>query len=500
VTEAPDRYVRERDPFFIAAAADTQFCKLYDIETWQPVGSGVSGRVVRILQKIRQEYVAVKLIPDIEAETQHKVASEVRIATQVSSDSVVRINTPLVGDNLLWIEMEYVDGPTLRMYLDQARRERKRLPLAEAAGLGLAVVEGVQAIHKAGVVHRDLKPQNIILPSAGRARAKIADFGISRLRDEERATMTGEWRGTPAYAPPEFFAGAGGAMDDQGPRRKMKMTPEGDVYSLGMVLYEVFTGEYPYPNVDLSDAFQVSLAHIQGVPTSPTRYNAQLPDDLERLILRMLAKAPGERPAIVEVFETLGRVQDPSAPASSSTTEKASPPASSRQVALIGLAAAVVLLVAALIMRSPSSSAVPPIDDVERQAAVSSPVASAVPTEVPATATPPPSPPVATLVNVAAPAVAAATPQAFQIKMDPEGVILRNESKESVTGIEFTLRDVAGRRYLASSDDLLEPRADLFMPLVLFYPDIPEGAKLAQVDVVIRHTPSGAKAMTVPLK
>ena len=503
--EPPDRYVRERDPFFVAASNDPEFCRRYDIDTWQRLGAGVAGCVVKIWHKTRRAYVAVKLIHDVSAETQHKIASEVRVADSVVSNSVVRMFGPQESDKLLWIEMEYVEGPTLKAFLDQHRRERKRLPLTEAAGLGLSLADGVQAIHSAGVVHRDLKPQNIILPTAGVAKAKIADFGISRLRDEERSTVTGEWRGTPAYAPPEFFTGKFSSSAPQGPesgdRRQTLLTPEGDIYSFGVVLYEIFTSEYPYPNVDQNDPYQVAIGHIHGVPTPPSRYNPEIPPDVEDLLLRMLSKNPKDRPPVVEVFEVLKHAHNPPRPRvreASTEAPAVSPVASSSsrrpnvRLAVGALGGAALLIAGALALRGPGPAAT----KTEGAAPVGTTAPTTSPTAAiaPATATP-------VMAQVAAATSAPAPPasELFKVKMDPDGVILRNESGSSVSGIQITVRDARGTRYQASSDDALSAKAELVMPLVLFDPEIPEGTKLKQVDVAVRRTPTGRKTLTIPL-
>lgn len=459
----PDRYTRERDPFFLAASNDPDFCRRYDIESWQRLGSGGAGSVVRIFSKLRREYVAVKLIHEVRPETQHKIAAEVRVADKVISPSVVRVYGPQESERLLWIEMEFVDGPTLRAHIDQLRRERKQMTFGEAAELCLAVTQGVTAIHAAGVVHRDLKPQNIILPAAGQAKAKIADFGISRFRDEERSTRTTEFRGTPQYAPPEFFT-AREKSDEPGKPRPL--TPEADVYSLGIVLYETLSGghfPYPLPDGAESDSYQVVAAHLHGVPTPIRRHQPDVPAEVEQLLLGMLSKKPKERPSLREVDEVLARsLRGPSVPMPVRKTPPRIVPLAIGGAGLLALAAAVALL------RGSGSPAAPAVE-------------TPAPAMVPASAT--------------------AEPEetGFTVSLVDGGVVLTNQSGAAGSDTEITLVATDGRRYQAGPQDQLEPGSTLMIPLLLFTPQIADGTRLQRADVIVQ-TPSGRRSFSVPLQ
>ena len=309
----------ERNVFFLACQNDELFRSTYDLSTWQLLGEGSSGCVVRILSRVRREYVAVKILERVDEETHRKIADEVRVADRITSDSVVRVHGPLMSPNLFWLEMEYVPGRSLRAELDRVQAQGGRLPLLEALELSRSITRGVAAIHGAGVVHRDLKPHNIILPTAGQPRSKITDFGISRFWDQERATLTTEFRGTPQYTAPELLRSR-----KEGEKRT-PVRPESDIYSLGMVLYEALTGRVPYNVPESADAGQWSAAHLGAAPIPARHVNPELPAPVADMLMAMLSKQPEQRPRLAEVLETLDRCVTPvsTAPARKDVSRRA---------------------------------------------------------------------------------------------------------------------------------------------------------------------------------
>jgi serine/threonine-protein kinase len=167
-------------------------------------------------------------------------------------------------------------------------RRRGRLPIEEAVGLVIQACAGVGYAHRAGLVHCDLKPHNILVTSDG--RAKITDFGIARvlatIRPEEVSEVV--W-GSPQYFAPEQAAG--------GPP-----SPASDVYSLGIILFEVLTGSLPF---QASDAAQLARLHQSVPPPSPRALNAEVPAALEQIVFKVLSKEPAAR---YRTADQLGRV------------------------------------------------------------------------------------------------------------------------------------------------------------------------------------------------
>jgi serine/threonine protein kinase len=178
--------------------------------------------------------------------------------------------------------MEYVEGITLK---DLIRHQKGPLPTPVGLSIAKQMCQGLDAAHKQDVVHRDIKPHNMmIMPEKG--ELKIMDFGIARPREIKGAqgvTTTGTVMGTPDYMPPEQAQG-------------LETTFQSDIYSLGVVLFEVFTGRLPFVG---DTVMTIVLNHIQQPPPVPRTLNPRLMPELEAVILRCLEKIPENRYADV---------------------------------------------------------------------------------------------------------------------------------------------------------------------------------------------------------
>jgi serine/threonine protein kinase len=200
---------------------------------------------------------------------------EARVAARLSHPNVVHVYDAGEDEGRPFIVMEYVPGETLARVL----LRRRRLPADEAAALARQTALGLQHAHDAGLVHRDVKPQNLLLRDDG--VLKIADFGIARAAEFSRLTQLGTVLGTASYLAPEQALGE-------------EVGPEADIYSLGAVLYELLTGRPPYEFASLAD-----LAEKQRDGTIvPVRdLEPSVPSELEALVMRCLAREPRFRPA-----------------------------------------------------------------------------------------------------------------------------------------------------------------------------------------------------------
>nr|WP_231703765.1 Stk1 family PASTA domain-containing Ser/Thr kinase [Arthrobacter sp. zg-Y179] len=198
--------------------------------------------------------------------------SEAKSAARLSHPHVVGVLDQGITDSLAYLVMEYVPGRTLRGLLDE------RGPLSPRLALALmdAVVEGLAAAHDAGLVHRDVKPENVLLADNG--RIKIADFGLARA--VSTSTNTGTLVGTVAYLAPELVT-AGGADE------------RSDVYSAGIMLYEMLTGRQPFTG---DSPIQVAFAHVHSSVPVPSDLCPGLAEDLDELVRWCTAKDPEERP------------------------------------------------------------------------------------------------------------------------------------------------------------------------------------------------------------
>gem|GEM_PF-383361 len=198
---------------------------------------------------------------------------EARAAAAVTHPNVVRVYDAGVDKDRRFLVMEWVDGIDLKQFI----RQRGRLPLEEAARIMSDLLQGLAAIHQAGIVHRDVKPQNVLIDRAG--RAKLTDFGIARVVRDPGATETGTILGSAAYMAPEQALGK-------------PVTPAADLYAAGIILYELLTGQLPFTS---QSPVEVMYQHVHAQPLPPRRLNPTIPPAVEAVILRALAKAPEER-------------------------------------------------------------------------------------------------------------------------------------------------------------------------------------------------------------
>ena len=175
--------------------------------------------------------------------------------------------------SLRYIVMQYIDGKSLALIM----QERRKLPLDEALPLIAQIVSGLKAAHDEGVVHRDLKTDNILVDAKG--NAYILDFGIARKTDSVRLTTSGEVLGSPLYIAPEQAQG-------------QDVDHRADIYSLGVILFEILTGDVPF---DGDDALAVALKHVMSPVPSPRDRVPDLPPHVERAIMRCMAKKPEDR-------------------------------------------------------------------------------------------------------------------------------------------------------------------------------------------------------------
>ena len=198
---------------------------------------------------------------------------EAELGRALHHPNIIRIfDRGRVGD-IPYFAMELVHGETLRECLDR----EGRLDATPAARVTAQVAEALDYAHNKGVIHRDLKPSNIMLD--GSQRVKVMDYGIARAQHLEGLTTTGSFLGTPNYAAPETVDAVG--------------QPASDVYSLGVVFFEMLTGSLPFRG---ESAFAVLRKHCTTPPPVPSSLNYALSDELDRIVLRLLRKEPADRP------------------------------------------------------------------------------------------------------------------------------------------------------------------------------------------------------------
>ncbi|MGB6338619.1 MAG: protein kinase, partial [Candidatus Aminicenantaceae bacterium] len=238
----------------------------------EELGKGGMGKVYRALDKKLNEEVALKLVkPEIASDekTVERFRNELRLARKISHRNVGRMYELMEYMGVHYITMEYVPGQDLRSLI----RQTGKLTTETALSIAKEVCEGLSEAHRLGVVHRDLKPSNILVDRQG--DAKIMDFGIARSLKSKGITGTRHMIGTPEYMSPEQVD----ADDD--------IDQRSDIYSLGVILYEMLTGRVPFGG---DTPLSVAYKHKNKKPPNPREFNAQITDELSVLVLKCLEK------------------------------------------------------------------------------------------------------------------------------------------------------------------------------------------------------------------
>ena len=255
-------------------AAGTLLAGRYEI--LQLLGRGGMGAVYKARDKELDRIVALKLIrPELarNPEILRRFKQELILARQVTHKNVIRIFDLGQSDDIKFITMDFVEGQDLRQLL----LERGKFPAEQAARIMLQICRALEAAHYEHVIHRDLKPQNIMLDSGG--RVYVMDFGIARSAHLPGMTQTGALIGTPEYMSPEQARGE-------------NLTERSDIFSLGVILYELLTGKSPYPaDVPLATLWKRLLEK----PKSPVDVDPTVPKPLSDIVMKALEVEPENR-------------------------------------------------------------------------------------------------------------------------------------------------------------------------------------------------------------
>ena len=240
------------------------------------IGSGGMAVVYKGVDTLLERRVAVKVLRNRFAkdpEFLERFKREARAAANLDHPNIVTVFDVGRDGDRHYIVMEYVDGPDLKAVI----RQRERLSVDEALAIGIQIASGVGHAHKAGVIHRDIKPQNVLL-TAGE-RAKVVDFGIARALSESGLTDSDTVWGSPIYFAPEQAAGD-------------PPTPASDVYSIGIVIYEMLAGSPPF-RADNPTA--LAMKHLREEPPPLSFHNPAVPPRLEWIVRKVLSKEPSAR-------------------------------------------------------------------------------------------------------------------------------------------------------------------------------------------------------------
>ena len=247
-------------------------------EVIDELGKGAMGTVYRARDPMLNRTVAIKTVNmdldrDEVADYEARFYQEARAAGGLNHPNVVTIYDIGKSGNIAYMAMELLEGNELRTMMAQG----KALPVGQAIDIAAQAAEGLGYAHDHDVVHRDIKPANLMINRDG--LVKITDFGIARMRSSEVRTQTGVVLGSPRYMSPEQVVGK-------------RAEPRSDIFSLGVILYEMVTGRAPFAGEDVSAImFQI----LNFVPPPPSSVNPDAPEMLDFIVAKALAKASGDR-------------------------------------------------------------------------------------------------------------------------------------------------------------------------------------------------------------
>ncbi|MFQ5935872.1 MAG: serine/threonine-protein kinase [Acidiferrobacterales bacterium] len=240
------------------------------------IGTGGMGIVYKANDTLLNRVVALKVLPPELCEQEQflrRFAREARLLARIDSHQVVTVHTLVEKEVGLVLVMEYLEGETLEQRLHRSGP----VSVKEAVAIFDQASLGVEHIHVMGVVHQDLKPGNIFLTADG--CVKLLDFGVAKLMDEHDFEQVGTMQGTLLYISPEQIKGH-------------QVDQRSDVYTLGVSLFEAVTGRLPF---ERKTNYALMHAHVQEAPPPPTNYQTEIPGELEKVILKAIAKEPERR-------------------------------------------------------------------------------------------------------------------------------------------------------------------------------------------------------------
>jgi serine/threonine protein kinase len=309
------------------------------------LGRGGMGDVYRVHDIKLHEEMALKLLrPEIarDPDTIQRFRNELKLARKITHRNVCRVFDFHEEEGTPFITMEYVEGEDLKSLI----KRKGRLQESEAIGIAIQIAEGLVEAHGLGVVHRDLKPQNIMIDPGG--QAKVMDFGIARSLQASGLTQTGQMLGTPDYISSEQAAGE-------------PADHRADIYALGIILYEMSTGRLPFEG---DTALSVITKHREKAARDPREINQAITEGLSRLILRCMEKDRARRyQSAPELLEDLRDLSEGKVPKASRGVTRGDLFRSRKWIGLAG-AAALILIAAAIAVwriqgRSPSPASEP---------------------------------------------------------------------------------------------------------------------------------------------
>ena len=246
----------------------------YEIQ--EIIGIGGMAVVYKAFDIQENKIVAIKILKDefgTNVEFLRRFQNESKVIAVLSHPNIVKVFDVSFGDNFQYIVMEYIDGITLKEYIER----KQSIPWKDALYFTVQILRALQHAHDKGIVHRDVKPQNIMLLRDG--TIKVTDFGIARFSRSDERTITDKAIGSVHYISPE--QAKGGPIDEKA-----------DLYSVGVLMYEMLTGCLPF---DGDNAVSVAIMQLQDEPKHPREIDSNIPVGLEQITMRAMRKNPEHR-------------------------------------------------------------------------------------------------------------------------------------------------------------------------------------------------------------
>lgn len=254
-------------------------------EIHELIGVGGMAYVYKAYDRVEGRWVAIKILKEEfsnNSDFLRRFRNESKAIAVLNHPNIVKVYDVSFGDQIQYIVMEFIDGITLKEYIEQEGTIRWQ----EAVHFTTQILMALECAHEKGIIHRDIKPQNIMLLQDG--SIKVADFGIARFLQSETQTMTDKAIGSVHYIAPEQASGD-------------YITDKADIYSVGVMLYEMLTGKLPFV---ADNAVSVALMQLQAKPVMPRELNPSIPRGLEQITMRAMEKNPVDR------FQSAGEMLD----------------------------------------------------------------------------------------------------------------------------------------------------------------------------------------------
>ncbi len=251
------------------------------------VGRGAVARVYKGHHDALGREAAIKVLHighASDADFRNQFRAEARNLAALRHPNIVQVYDFDVDAGVSYIVMEYIDGPTLKAINERARSGKRRLELSYSLRIVYSLALALSYAHQRDIIHRDVKPSNVMVEDSG--RVVLADFGLARLTTGKSDTLPGTIKGTPAYMSPEQAMGK-------------PSQPRSDIYSLGIIFYELLTGRIPF---DGENAFAVAMSHVKESVRPPRELVPEIPEKIEAIVMRALKKEIDQRYSSVNAF------------------------------------------------------------------------------------------------------------------------------------------------------------------------------------------------------